>query len=318
MLLIRDEKGNWQCGEVVKRVARDYFNMLFRTSAPSEQEEVFRCVNSVLSVEQAVSFSVMINGYPYGYIIPQRGLRQGDPLSPYLFLLCIEGFSAMLRKGEVDGKLTGGTVCRGIPTINHLFFADDSILFAKAEVQECTQQQLQTGIDKILGFREVESFHKYLGMPTLIGRLRKPIFSFLRDILHKWIAGWKERFLSKVGREALIKSVAQSISTYIMSCFALPISFCNEMQSSTARFYWSDAEDKNKISWISWDTISKSKEKGGLGFRNLCAFNLAMLAKQVWRLFQFPESICSKVFQAKYYPDGDVLTATAKRMSNFF
>ena len=74
------------------------------------------------------SFSILINGKEYGNIRPSRGIRQGDPLSPYLFLLCAEGFTSLLEKGELDGRIRGASICRRVPKISNLMFADDSII----------------------------------------------------------------------------------------------------------------------------------------------------------------------------------------------
>ena len=74
-----------------------------------------------------VTYSVLINGEPKGRITPLRGLRQGDPISPYLFLLCAEGLTAMLKKEEVAGNIKGVAVCKGAPRISHLLFVDDNV-----------------------------------------------------------------------------------------------------------------------------------------------------------------------------------------------
>ena len=81
------------------------------------QELLLKCVS-------LVKYSIRINGKPCGNIVPTQGLRQGDPLSPYLFLLCAEGLSAMIKKATVEGDLHGVAVCRRGPKILHLFFAD--------------------------------------------------------------------------------------------------------------------------------------------------------------------------------------------------
>lgn len=84
-----------------------------------------------------MSYSVLINGKPCGNIIPSKGLHQGDPLSPYLFLLCVEGLSALLQSSLDQGILRGMSACRGASKISHLFFTDDSIIFCRATMEDC-------------------------------------------------------------------------------------------------------------------------------------------------------------------------------------
>ncbi|XP_050233595.1 uncharacterized mitochondrial protein AtMg00310-like [Mercurialis annua] len=102
-----------------------------------------------------------------------------------------------------------------------------------------------------------------------------------------------------------------------MSCFALPVSFCSDMQGIISRFWWSGSEEKKKIPWVSWNSICKAKKNGGLGFRNLRAFNQAMLAKQAWRLIQNPNSLCAKFLKAKYHPQSDFRNVSLRRGSSF-
>ena len=82
------------------------------------------------------SFSVLINGKPFGMIHPTRGIRQGDPLSPYLFLLCVEEFTSLLQKAVLEGNIQGVSICRRAPRISHLLFTDDSLLFCQATYKE--------------------------------------------------------------------------------------------------------------------------------------------------------------------------------------
>ena len=94
-------------------------------------------INIIMQYISTVSYSMLVNGVAYGSIIPSRGLRQGDPLSPYLFLLCADGFSSLISDVARNKMLSGISICRGCPMITHLFFADDSLLFCKASRQEC-------------------------------------------------------------------------------------------------------------------------------------------------------------------------------------
>ncbi|KAI5352315.1 hypothetical protein L3X38_005206 [Prunus dulcis] len=90
----------------------------------------------IMECVTTVSYSVLLNGEPSGQITPSRGLRQGDPLSPFLFLICAEGLTALIRRQE-ERNLVHGFQCRhrGV-SISHLFFADDSVLFCRATERE--------------------------------------------------------------------------------------------------------------------------------------------------------------------------------------
>ena len=113
-----------------------------------------RWISLIMMCVTSVSFLILINGEPKGAITLSRGLRQGDPLSPYLFLLCGEGFSAMLKKKEREGLIKGVAVARHAPRVSHLFFADDSVIFCRATKEECMQ------VAKVLEVYEEESGQK--------------------------------------------------------------------------------------------------------------------------------------------------------------
>lgn len=103
-------------------------------------------VSFIMKCVSIVSFSVLLNGQPQRVFQPQRGLRQGDPLSPYLFILCREVFSAMIESAMSSSLLSGIKISQKAPVISHLLFADDSIVFARANAQEagCVVDILQT------------------------------------------------------------------------------------------------------------------------------------------------------------------------------
>lgn len=90
-----------------------------------------KCVSSV-------SYKILSGGEELGPVVPGRGLRQGDPLSPYLFLMCTEGFSALLKNFESTGKIRGCKIARGAPEVSHMLFADDSYVFCKATEEGAT------------------------------------------------------------------------------------------------------------------------------------------------------------------------------------
>ena len=172
-------------------------------------------VNLIMHCISSVSHSVLINGAAYGSIKPSRGLRQGDPLSPSLFLLCTEGLSAIIHEAVRNHSFTSISICRSSPSVTHLFFADDNILFCKANSDECqelklilqmyenasgqkintekssiffspnTSQNTKDAIFSILGPMNDSRHTKYLGLPSFIGRSKKQVFSTLKERVAK-------------------------------------------------------------------------------------------------------------------------------------
>ncbi|KAL8123153.1 hypothetical protein AgCh_011228 [Apium graveolens] len=118
------------------------------------------------------------------------------------------------------------------------------------------------------------------------------------------------KLLSKTGKAVLIRKVAQFIPSYTMSCFMIPKSLCLEIERMMNAFWWkSNSSDNKGIRWLAWERMSMSKKRGGLGFRDLHGFNLALLGKQCWNIIHNPGALVSRVLKAKYFPYCHLLQA---------
>ena len=94
-----------------------------------------RWINLIMVCVRSANYAILINREPVGRIFPSRGLRQGDPISPYLFLICAEALSSLLTSAEKNGQIRGVLTSKKGPRLNYLFFVDDSLLFCKAELR---------------------------------------------------------------------------------------------------------------------------------------------------------------------------------------
>jgi len=104
--------------------------------------------------------------------------------------------------------------------------------------------------------------------------------------------------------------VAQAIPVYVMSCFLLPIPLCEDIERAVCNFWWGGNEQTRKIHWVSKQKLFQHKRDGGMGFKILRDFNLAMLAKQIWRMQVSPNSLLARKFKAKYFPHTEIIKAT--------
>ncbi|KAM6552325.1 hypothetical protein CsatB_002133 [Cannabis sativa] len=305
-------------------------------------------VNLVMQCVSTVSYSVLLNGKPLKKIIPGRGLRQGDPMSPYLFLLCNDILSRILDRAQDRGDLHGIKISKNAPAISHLMFADDTLLFARANTMEasiigkclkqfedwsgqlCSKQKsgilysrncvksLRDNIEAKVGISTVNEAEKYLGNPFVFSRQKKKDFDFLRSKLVQRLEGWKMRTLSFAGRMVAISSVASTIPSYTMSTYQLPLSSCRDLDAIIRKFWWNGRLDKQRfLATISWDALCRPKCTGGLGFRRMEDINNAFLAKLAWNLASGLRRPWTESYKAKYFPR-DSFWSVQQRNSDSF
>lgn len=282
----------------------------------------------ILECVTTVSYSFLINGTPQGKVMPTRGLRQGDPLSPCLFILCTKVLSGLCQKAQMDGSLPGVRVARQNPPVS--LFIDDTMFFCRSDSVSCqalaailtkyeamsgqsinltkssitlsskTPQSQRSRAIRQLHIRNEGGTGKYLGILENFGRKKRDIFAELVDKIRQRSHSWSSRFLSPARKETLLNSVLSAMPSYSMSCFKLPTSLCKQIQSILCRFWWDSKPGVRKMSWIAWSKLTIPKNAGGLSFREIEAFNDSLLAKIGWRIIRYPTTLLARVLLGKY------------------
>ncbi|KAL4354337.1 hypothetical protein GQ457_06G012550 [Hibiscus cannabinus] len=225
-------------------------------------------VDLIMCYVSSVSSRVRVRGTLSAPFLPQRGLRQGDPLSPFLFLFYTEGISVALLAAQREGRLPAVRASKHGPPVNHLLFADDSLVFLRNDMSEvhCRKDILSTysavsgqkvnfakstayfsprtpskhrlAVHVALGVHEVSNPGIYLGIPILIGKNKYGVFGRYRDKMDTRVSKWSNLLLSFSGCEVLFKSFAPALPQYVMSCYLLPRSLVEKMFRAIRRFWW--------------------------------------------------------------------------------
>ena len=197
---------------------------------------------------------------PMGSLEAIGGLRQGDPLSPFLFILVMEAFSRMLDKAALQGRLSGfnaGSSNARSLLVSHLLFADDALVFCDANIdhmltlrmvliwfEAVSSLKINLGKSELVAVGAVRNMEilvavlgcnqgslpmKYLGLPLGAKFKDKSIWNPILEKMERKLAGWKKLYLSKGGRVTLIKSTLSNLPTYFLSLFPIPASVANRI-----------------------------------------------------------------------------------------
>ncbi|KAJ0495115.1 putative RNA-directed DNA polymerase [Helianthus annuus] len=256
--------------------------------------------------------SVLINGSPTFEFDFQKGIRQGDPLSPFLFIIGMEGMVCMLNKAVENGIFKGFVCPNGGPIISHLLFADDALLLGEwskentinmARILRCfhlvSGLKINYSKSKLFGIGaneiEVLSFANsigcdmgslpcsYLGLVIGANMNRINHWAPVLDAFDKRLSLWKASVLSTGGRITLLKAVMETLPTYYFSLFKAPAYILAKLEAKRRNFFWGGKDGTNKISWVGWKKITTPIEAGGLGLTPLRDANIALLMKWWWR-----------------------------------
>uniref|UniRef100_A0A2N9FE83 CCHC-type domain-containing protein n=1 Tax=Fagus sylvatica TaxID=28930 RepID=A0A2N9FE83_FAGSY len=291
-------------------------------------------VQLILECISSSSCAILYNGGQMDFFQPTRGIRQGDPLSPYIFILCMEYLS--LKIFEACNAKTWKPIraSRRGPAFSHLFFADDLLLCAEASTSCCltisrvledfccvsgqkinlskskaffspnVRPENRTSLCDILKVSSTPDLGRYLGFPLKSNGRNTRDSNFIVERVQAKLSNWKAKLLSPAGRLVLIQAVTSAVPAYYMQSTALPSSICTTLDRINRNFLWGSSEEKKKMHMVGWDKICRAKSLGGLGLYACKPRNVAMLAKLNWRLLQEKDALWARTILAKYSPNG--------------
>jgi len=280
---------------------------------------------------ESATVLVLINGSPTKEFKPSRGLRQGDPLAPFLFLIVAEGLAGLVRNALKENVLKGVKVGRAETECCMLQFVDDTLFMCEESFSNIFTIktilrvfELASGLkvnfhkSKLAGIKvERNSLElyartlncgvmqipfKYLGMQVGGNPRRRQFWEPVMDKVEARLSAWNGKCLSLAGRVCLVKSVLTSIPLFYLSFFKAPHAVCHKISSIQRGFLWTGGDDQKHISWVSWENVCKPKEEGGLGIKDIRMFNCALLAKWKWRMLSEEKGKWKDILLSKYSP----------------
>jgi hypothetical protein len=272
-----------------------------------------------------------LNGVLGPYFSCKRGVRQGDPLSPFLFILVADVLNKILSNAKLGGYVDGLGNFSNMDYIMNLHFADDTLLFLKADSAVLTHIKwllvafenvsgLKINYEKsemyalnlsdtecaslasVIGCKVAQLPLKYLGVPINNKSLTDIDWQPLLDKIEKRLQSWKGSLLSLGGRVTLLNSVLSAIPMYWMSVYRLPAKIRHKIDKIRRKFLWHGGNStRKKYPLVSWDVVCRSKDQGGLGIIDLKLMNKSLLAK--WWIRFLDPSVQGKwkdILRSKY------------------
>lgn len=284
------------------------------------------------------SFSVSINGSAGGFFKSTKGIRQGDPLSPYLFVLAMECLSRLLKHRYEIGDIGYHPGTHDLK-ISHFMFADDVMVFFDGTsnslhgISECLDDvaswsglhmntnktelftsgtdQTETTAIACYGFKSVQFPIRYLGLPLMCRKLKISEYAPLMTKLNSRFQSWSAKLLSFAGRLQLLKMVIFGTVNFWLSAFILPKGCIRFIEALCYKFLWSGSIVKKSIAKIAWPTVCLPKEEGGLGLRSFMIWNQVLCLKFIWILLSKSPSLWVDWHRSTHLQDKSFWTITA-------
>lgn len=288
---MRDKRGSkgWMAVKVDLEKAYDRLEWPFIHDTLKRVGIEERMCQLIMACITSATFSVLWNGDRTEGFKASRGIRQGDPISPYIFTLCMERLSHLVTDAIAAEDWQPISLTRHGPPISHLFFADDLILFGEASSSQvdcmmgCVNQFCEasgqkmnkektrvcfsrnvhfsraTNLSSKMGVGPTGDLGKYLGIPLIHKRASYPLFAPILNKVQNRLSGWQGKYLNIAGRATLIKSVLDAIPSYYMQTILLPKRLLHELERTSKGFLWGDNQNSKKVHLIAWQDIIKEK-----------------------------------------------------------